>query len=113
MVSDELLDIQHLERQFHLRVVRYFHETRKSRGPLLEQLIWDTAEVGGLLAVRRILHRGGWPFSRFLELQRVGDSLEALIIHEEQWQPLFTDMEIDMARQRLRGAGYVGRSEDQ
>ena len=72
--------------------------------------------------LRMITERGGLDTARYLiisdkpsdgythlyERDRLDLTVEALVVNESQWQPLFTPEEIEKARQRLKQYGYKG-----
>ena len=64
-------------------------------------------EYGGVETAKRLLqtpdHQDG--LTRLWELRRLDLSIEALVL-KEQWSPLFTDDELNVARARLERLGY-------
>ena len=77
----------------------------KYSAPLFAELL---KEHGGLEAARRFLHSPDYApgFTKLWERQRLDLTVEAVIVAEVKWHPLFTAEEIETCRKRLREYGY-------
>ncbi|HWB32483.1 MAG TPA: hypothetical protein VG714_04855 [Acidobacteriaceae bacterium] len=73
--------------------------------PLFAELL---NEHGGLETARRFIHSPDYApgFTALWERKRLDLTVEAVIVSEPQWQPLFTPDEIETCRKRLREYGY-------
>ena len=49
-------------------------------------------------------------YTRLWELERLDLTVEALVVDEPKWHPLFTTDELERARKRLDDYGYVVRN---
>lgn len=69
---------------------------------------------GGLAAAQKLLRLGPIPegFWTLRQLGRLDLSLERLVLRP-RWRPLFTDEEIEVARERLILAGYLPSRADE
>ena len=63
----------------------------------------------GLTTAQKLLRPGPIPegFWTLQELGRLDLSLERRLVLRPRWRPLFTDEEIEVARERLIQAGYL------
>jgi hypothetical protein len=88
--------------QLHLKGKQ---EARYS-APLFGQLL---QEQGGLETARRFIHSPDYApgFTKLWERKRLDLTVEAVIVEEPKWQPLFTAEEIDICRKRLGEYGYL------
>ena len=64
-------------------------------------------EHGGVETARRLPSAPEVPsgLTRLWKLERLDISMEALVV-QERWQPLFSDAERQVARERLKAYGY-------
>ncbi len=65
-------------------------------------------EFGGLETARRFIHAPAVApgFTALWERKRLDLTVEAVILDEPKWHPLFTPEEIDICRKRLAHYGY-------
>jgi hypothetical protein len=84
------------------------------------------AEAGynATIFLRMISERGGFDVAKYLinsprpsdgythlyERGRLDLTVEAMVVEEARWQPLFSVEEVAKARARLKQYGYVGKS---
>ena len=85
----------------------YLSGKREGRysAPLFAQLL---KEHGGLETARRFIHSADYAagFTKLWERERLDLTVEAVILQEPKWHPLFTEEEIEVCRKRLRHYGY-------
>jgi hypothetical protein len=64
---------------------------------------------GGLETARRFIHSADYApgFTKLWERKRLDLTVEAVIVAEPRWQPLFTAEELKVCRDRLREYGYT------
>ena len=97
-----------LEQQFDTRM-KELHQAGKREAkysaPLFAELL---TEHGGVETARRFIHSPDFArgFTALWERKRLDLTVEAVIVHEAQWQPLFTPDELEICRQRLKQYGY-------
>lgn len=97
-----------LEDEFNERMQKvYLDGKREGRysAPLFAELL---KKHGGLETAKRFIHSTDYAagFTKLWERERLDLTVEAVILQEEKWHPLFTPEEIEICRQRLRGYGY-------
>jgi hypothetical protein len=63
---------------------------------------------GGLDTARRFIHSPDFApgFTKLWERQRLDLTVEAVILEEPKWHPLFTPEEIEICKKRLSEYGY-------
>lgn len=73
--------------------------------PLFGELL---KEHGGLETAKRFIHSHDYApgFTKLWERQRLDLTVEAVIVSEAKWQPLFTAEEVAICRSRLAEYGY-------
>jgi len=73
--------------------------------PLFAEML---KEHGGLETARRFLHSADYAagFTALWERERLDLTVEAVILKEEKWHPLFTAEELEICRKRLKEYGY-------
>jgi hypothetical protein len=97
-----------LEQEFDTRM-QELHQAGKREAkysaPLFAELL---NEHGGVETARRFIHSPDFArgFTALWERKRLDLTVEAVIVHEAQWQPLFTPEELEICRQRLKQYGY-------
>ncbi len=96
-----------LERAFHQRMLQVY-EAASALGYRPTRFLQLVESVGGLAAARQLLAQPGHPegLTRLWELGRLDISMEAAIVEESRWHPLFSEAEIAVARRRLEALGY-------
>jgi hypothetical protein len=97
-----------LEDEFGVRMEQVYRDGKreaKYSAPLFSELL---KEHGGLETARRFLHSPDYApgFTKLWERKRLDLTVEAVILYEEKWHPLFTPEEIEICRKRLADYGY-------
>jgi hypothetical protein len=97
-----------LEDEFNQRMQEIYRAGKREArfsAPLLAEML---KEHGGLETARRFIHSPDYHagFTALWERKRLDLTVEAVIMEEPKWQPLFTAEEIEICRQRLRSYGY-------
>jgi hypothetical protein len=97
-----------LEDEFDKRMQELYHSGKKEArfsAPLFAELL---REHGGLETARRFIHSVDYAqgFTALWERKRLDLTVEAMILAEEKWHPLFTEEEIAICRKRLKEYGY-------
>ena len=97
-----------LEQEFDARMHELHRAGKreaKYSAPLFAELL---KEHGGLETARRFIHSPEFArgFTALWERKRLDLTVEAVILHEPHWQPLFTPDELEICRQRLKQYGY-------
>jgi hypothetical protein len=97
-----------LEQEFDTRM-QELHQAGKREArysaPLFAELLTGH---GGVETARRFIHSPDFArgFTALWERKRLDLTVEAVIVHEAQWQPLFTPEDLEICRQRLKQYGY-------
>jgi hypothetical protein len=97
-----------LEDEFDARMQELYQAGKreaKYSAPLFAELL---KEHGGLETARRFIHSPDYApgFTKLWERKRLDLTVEAVIVAEPKWQPLFTPEEMETCRKRLREYGY-------
>jgi hypothetical protein len=97
-----------LEEEFDARMQKvYLDGKREGRysAPLFAELLKNH---GGLETARRFIHSADYAagFTKLWERERLDLTVEAVILQEAKWHPLFTAEEIEVCRKRLADYGY-------
>jgi hypothetical protein len=85
------------------------HQAGKREGrysaPLFAELL---KSQGGLETAKRFIHSPEYAagFTALWERKRLDLTVEAVILREAKWHPLFTAEEIEICRKRLKEYGY-------
>ena len=102
------MDRRALEDAFHQRMIQVYEEAAEA-GYRATRFLQLVEAEGGLLAAKRLLAQRQHPegLTRLWEMGRLDASMEAAIAYEDRWHPLFSEAEIEVARQRLRDLRYT------
>jgi hypothetical protein len=97
-----------LEDEFNERMQEVYRAGKREgrfSAPLFAELL---KELGGLGTAKRFLHSPDYAagFTKLWERKRLDLTVEAVILDEAKWHPLFTPEEIEICRKRLRDYGY-------
>ena len=97
-----------LQEEFDVRMHEVYRAGKREArfsAPLFAEML---KEHGGLETARRFLHSADYAagFTALWERERLDLTVEAVILKEEKWHPLFTAEEIEICRKRLRDYGY-------
>lgn len=97
-----------LARRFHQEMMGIYERAARECSYRPTRFLRMVTERGGLEAARELLKstRPAEGLTTLWEHGRLDLSMEALVC-QEPWRALFTDDEIDMARQRLEHLGYT------
>jgi len=102
-----------LKKEFHEAMISIYTRTFSACGYRAGRFSEMVNIHGGLETAKTLLReeepRGG--FAALHEQGRLDVTMEALIVENEKWHPLFTQEEIGIARRRLSDFGYKPRSE--
>ena len=92
-----------LEKEFHAAMVNVYHRAKDEADYPAIRFIQMVSEHGGCEAAKMLIN-ADTPSDGYTELWKRGRldlTVEALIIDNPRWQPLFEAEELDRARQRL------------
>jgi hypothetical protein len=97
-----------LEEEFNQRMQEVYRAGKregKYSAPLFAELL---KTHGGLDTAKRFIHSPDYHagFTALWERKRLDLTVEAVILEEARWHPLFTADELEICRQRLRSYGY-------
>jgi len=100
-----------LEERFHEAMLGVYESAKRDYGYKATYFVERVRSVGGVNAAKQLL-RSTKPSTGLLMLRdrnALGISMEAVIVENPEWWPLFTEQEIDRAEQCLRSLGYEPR----
>lgn len=105
--DEQTPDVATLEKSFHAAMVDVYHDAKRQAGYNAAYFLRMVSELGGLGAARQLLHAGhvSEGFTKLWEKGRLDLSVEAVVLRE-QFAPLFTADERQIARDRLAQYGY-------
>jgi hypothetical protein len=97
-----------LEEEFEARMQQVYRDGKSEArfsAPLFGEML---KQHGGLETARRFLHSPDYApgFTKLWERKRLDLTVEAVILQEAKWHPLFTPEEIEICRKRLKEYGY-------
>ena len=97
-----------LEDEFNERMHELYRAGKRDAkfgAPLFADLL---KEHHGLETARRFIHSPDYAagFTKLWERKRLDLTVEAVIVSEPKWHPLFTAEEVEICRKRLRDYGY-------
>ena len=97
-----------LQEEFDVRMHEVYRAGKREArfsAPLFAEML---KEHGGLETARRFLHSADYAagFTALWERERLDLTVEAVILKEEKWHPLFTAEELEICRKRLKEYGY-------
>ncbi|GIJ32806.1 caspase family protein [Micromonospora sediminimaris] len=93
--------------EFHSAMLDVYRKAKKEAGYNAAYFLQMVQEVGGLEAARRLIRAGSVSsgFTALWEKGRLDLSVEAVVL-QDRFAGLFTDEELDIARDRLAEYGY-------
>ena len=96
-----------LEKAFHEAMLNIYDLGLSKYGYRANRFLRMVVEQGGVLAARQLLHASGYHegLTRLWELGGLKISMEALVL-EPRWASLFTEEELQTARNRLEDLGF-------
>lgn len=97
-----------LTHEFNQRMEELYLAGKKEArfsAPLFGELL---KEHGGIETARRFIHSPDFApgFTALWERKRLDLTVEAVIVEEPRWHPLFTAEELEICRSRLKEYGY-------
>jgi hypothetical protein len=97
-----------LERRFHHAMLSLYEVWRDACGYRAIYFGRMVRNRGGLEAARRLLKKAGVSqgFQALHKLGKLHLTMEAMIVESAEWRSLFTEAELQVARERLREHGY-------
>ena len=105
MTEIPVVDIESLKQQFHLAMLDLYRkivdETKSKYKPT--EFLSLVGSKGGLATVQDLVNASteSYGYTRLYELNRLDLTVEAQILKDKKWYPLFTDDERKRARERL------------
>lgn len=101
-----------LELDFHKEMLEIYRRAKEECGYDATRFLQMVANDGGLITARKLLATDG-PSDGFTELwrnHRLDLAMENLVL-KQKYRSLFTEQEIDIARERLQTYGFTVRDE--
>jgi len=100
-----------LEIRFHEAMISIYTRARDECSYIATRFLQMVNEVGGLEAAKALLHAAELSdgFTELWLRRRLDLTMEALIVQNPEWYPLFTQEEIQIALKRLSQCGYEPR----
>ena len=105
--------VETLQEEFHEAMIAVYTRTFSACGYRAGRFL-EMVNTGGGLETAKILLREEEPRGGFFAMHEKGRldvTMEALIVENEKWYPLFTQEEIAIAKKRLTDFGYEPRSQ--
>jgi hypothetical protein len=102
-------DRQELERRFHAEMVSVYQSARGKYGYVATRFLAMVNEKGGLRAAKELLRSATLSdgLIKLWELNALDISMEARIVYDPTWHPLFSEEEIARAKKRLDDLEYL------
>jgi len=97
-----------LEKEFHQAMVQIYHKAKEECGYNATRFLQMVANDGGLKAAKKLLATP-YPSEGFVKLwenRRLDLSMENLVLNPK-YRSLFTEQEIEIARERLNTYGFT------
>ena len=106
-MSDSRSQEDALKEKFHNKMIEIYKIADKEYGYRPTRFLNLLSELGGVETAKNLINKAEATdgFTKLWELNRLDLSVEALVIAEE-FQPLFTDKEIETCKNRLAEYGY-------
>lgn len=98
------LEQTQLEKEFHLRMVKLYEDGKDQIEYNATRFCQMITKHRGVETARKLLASDEYSegMTKLWEKGRLDLSVEAVVVREEKWHPLFTDEELDVARERIR-----------
>ena len=95
------------ERAFHRQMIRIYEDAKRETGYNATRFLQMVSEQGGLATARQLLHSSNVSdgFTALWERKRLDLAVESVVLRPE-FADLFTDGELDLARDRLQDYGF-------
>jgi hypothetical protein len=97
-----------LTKPFDMAMLSIHHRAKTEAGYRASAFLGMLNARGGLETARRLINstKPSEGYTRLWELGRLDLTVEATIVDNARWHPLFRPEELDRARKRLRDYGY-------
>jgi len=97
-----------IERMFHQAMINIHRRARDEAGYRATLFIGMVERSGGLATAKQLINssKPSQGYAALWELGRLDLTVEALVVENQQWWPLFSREEIDRARKRLSDYEY-------
>lgn len=101
-----------LEGQFHQAMVQIHQRAKSEAGYKATVFIGMVDKQGGLATAKQLINstKPSQGYTALWELGRLDLTVEALVVDNAKWWPLFVPSEIAKARGRLSAYHYKGRN---
>ena len=95
------------ERAFHRQMIRVYEDAKRETGYNATRFLQMVSEHGGLATARQLLHspNASDGFTALWERKRLDLTVESVVLRPEL-ADLFTNEELDQARNRLEEYGF-------
>lgn len=102
-------DTDRLAQEFHQAMLNVYRRAKTEANYTAGYFIRSVQEQGGLATAKALMHAANTSegFTALYLKQRLDLTIEAVICETPQFRPLFTEAEIDIARQRLTDHRYT------
>jgi hypothetical protein len=97
-----------LEAQFDRAMMEIYVRAKKETGYTASIFHRMISERGGLQTAKDLINAKvpSQGYAKLWELQRLDLTVEAVVVDNPSWHPLFDEAEIERARRRLKDYGY-------
>lgn len=97
-----------LKDQFTGAMVEVYRRAKDEAGYTASVFHKMLVDKGGLLTAKQLINASqpSEGYTQLFERGRLDLTVEAVVINDPKWHPLFTAEELDRARRRLRQYGY-------
>ena len=104
-MPDESKDLEH---DFEQEMYRLYEIAKKECGYNAAYFLQMLREKGAVDAAKQLLRskHAASGLTKLYECRRLDLSLEAVVCENPKWHPLFTEQDIETARERLIDLGY-------
>ncbi len=98
---------ERLEAMFHEAMLSIYQKAKYECNYNATRFLQMVTDQGGIGAAKQLLHSEGFSegLTALWECKRLNISMEALVL-QDQWSQLFTEEELNIARERLNQLGY-------
>lgn len=100
---------QDIKQQFTLRMFEIYRQAKEQAGYSASIFYGMISKNGGLATAKTFINaaKPSDGYTTLYERGFLNITVEAVVVEESRWQPLFTDEEIHRARKRLKDYGYT------
>lgn len=102
------MDKAQLVTEFEEAMVEVYRRALSEANYKASRFLTMIQDEGGLATAKYLLHapQVSEGYTALWERQRLDLTVEAVILHNPRWHPLFTSDELELCRNRLRDYGY-------